>query len=330
MGNFGVELNENNQFSLFEGQDLRELLVQIENFDLIYRDGLGLSSEKTFGLEIEYEKLSKKYADQYVHKNLKDWISKEDGSLRGGGEIVSPILCDKKSAWLELKNVCCFLKESHASTFWNAGGHIHVGAHLLGNNYLDWLNFIKLYVVYEKVLFRFFYGDKLTARRKIRKYAFPISDTLRSKMFFFELAEKFSDILVFLPLNKYLAVNFSHLDDDVSQIKPGNTIEFRIPNGTIEEVVWQNNINTCLKLLNASKSSLLDVEKLDYQIKNEFISSTSDFYLYDEIFLKDSLDFVDIIFENNLDKIYFLRQYFKDFQSNYRVPSGVKAKKFFR
>ena len=36
--------------------------------------------------------------------------------------------------------------------------------------------------------------------------------------------------------------------------------------------------------------------------------------MYDEIFLDQALEFADLIFTNNLDKIYFLKQYLKGFE----------------
>ncbi len=43
---------------------------------------------------------------------------------------------------------------------------------------------------------------------------------------------------------------------------------------------------------------------------------------------KDSIEKEDMIYTNNLDKMYFLRQYIKSYQNNYGVVGAVKAKKF--
>lgn len=52
-----------------------------------------------------------------------------------------------------------------------------------------------------------------------------------------------------------------------------------------------------------------------------------EFYRYNIIDLKKSLEFVDLIFDNNLDKIYFLKQYLKDFVDIYNKSKFVKIKK---
>ena len=53
-------------------------------------------------------------------------------------------------------------------------------------------------------------------------------------------------------------------------------------------------------------------------------------YLYNEINLKDVLEFVDLIFDNNLDKLNFLRQYIGDFRGMYEVERNVYKRKFTR
>lgn len=45
-----------------------------------------------------------------------------------------------------------------------------------------------------------------------------------------------------------------------------NTIEFRWPNASSNHVIWQNNINTCTKMLKSSRN--LDTDFLDYKLSN--------------------------------------------------------------
>ena len=94
----------------------------------------------------------------------------------------------------------------------------------------------------------------------------------------------------------------------------GNTIEFRSPNGTSKAIVWQNNVNTLVKFLLSFTREEIDEEYLDYRLLNE-PSTTSCF--------EDTLQFIDMIFENNQDKIYFLKQYMKEFQWDKRMSRGL-------
>lgn len=48
--------------------------------------------------------------------------------------------------------------------------------------------------------------------------------------------------------------------------------------------------------------------------------------LYNEIYLEHTLELCDILFTNNCDKIYFLRQYLKEFKAE--TMPFVKVKKF--
>lgn len=325
-----IDPNRNDKFSKLRGLDLQDLIVEIENFYLIYRDTIGLESNVTFGLELEYEDVGRKQVNDYV-KNFRYWSSGYDGSVQNGGEIRSPILCDEAKSWEELRKICYFLKSENANTCENAGGHVHIGAHILGKDHNAWRRFLKIYAMYENVLFRFMYGDKISARERINSYAFPIADKILWDLYEINEANSYNQIFEYFPDERYSAVNFCNVSasqDKVLKCLDKNTLEFRAPNATTEEVVWQNNVNTFAKLMLTSAQSNFDEDYIDYKIDNEIRGKRK--YIYNEICLKSALEFVDLIFNNNLDKVYFLRQYFKNFESNYGVIGAVKAKSFIK
>lgn len=329
MNNFISDL-KNNYFSYLRGSDLQEVLVDVENYFLTYRDTLNLPRELTFGVELEYEKLFKIVTDEFLDMNfLYSWKSINDGSLTLGGEVVSPILNDDISTWDQLQKICQFLAKYNADTFHNAGGHIHIGANILGEDIESWKMFLKLYTIYEHVLFRFAYGDKLNARKEIKNFAFPSKENLYMALLFLEDAIDLSDIYYAIPNHsRYQALNLSNIPFTMfeTQKKFKNTIEFRFPNASSSEIVWQNNINAFAKMLLTAKNKLIDEEFLDYKIK----TSKDEYINYDFIDLKGALEFVDLVFDNNLDKTYFLRQYFKNYQENYDKNRLVRAKKFIK
>ena len=329
MNNYISDL-KNNYFSYLRGSDLQEVLVDVENYFLTYRDTLNLPQELTFGVELEYEKLFKILTDEFLDVNfLYSWKSINDGSLTLGGEVVSPILNDDISTWDQLQKICQFLAKYNADTFHNAGGHIHIGANILGEDIESWKIFLKLYTIYEHVLFRFAYGDKLNARKGIKNYAFPSKENLNMALLFLDDAIDLSDIYYAIPNHsRYQALNLSnvHFIMFETQKKFINTIEFRFPNASSSEIVWQNNINAFAKMLLTAKNKLIDEEFLDYKIK----ASKDEYINYDFIDLNGALEFVDLVFDNNLDKIYFLRQYFKNYQENYDKNRLVRAKKFIK
>ena len=321
------------KFSALKGLDLLDLITYIENYDLDYRDTLNLNNNVTFGVEIEYERMIKALTDRFIIKNFKDWHSVVDESLKMGGEINSPIMRDEPHRWQELKKVCRYLKRRKVVTRCNAGGHIHIGAQILGSNHNNWRKFIKTYAIYEDILFRFLYGDKITARRGMRVYAPPVADRILFKIKDINAAKDLFELKPNLPItSRSQALNLTNIRYDLLEgvARYKNTIEFRCPNATVEEVIWQNNINALTKLLIATTSPNFDEEFLDYKIENGEASSVYDYYTYNEVLLKKVLEFVDLIFDNNKDKIYFLRQYIKKFQEIGTSDIAFKAKKFIK
>lgn len=326
-----MDQKRNDNFSILRGIDLQNLLVETNRYFLEYRDTLNLPDDVTFGVEIEYEKILKSATDKFISKNLKNWRSKSDGSLISGGEITSPVMSDDIRYWKELKKVCEHLSKRKADTLHNAGGHIHIGARVLGEDVEAWKCFLKLYTAYENVLFRFIYGDKISGRKKLFKYAPPTADLIYNRMSDISKANSISDIHWNLQTNeRYAALNFCNVAFDYMECIYGNTLEFRSPNATTNEVVWQNNINTLAKMLLSSRDKVMDEDFLDYKLTHEYLPYSGNEYLYNDVNLKNALEFVDLVFDNNVDKMCFLRQYLKDFQENYGIKTAVKAKKFIR
>ncbi len=69
----------------------------------------------------------------------------------------------------------------------------------------------------------------------------------------------------------------------------------------------------------APEKGLIDEELIDYKLNRGFSNITSD---------EKVLEFVDTIFDNNLDKLYFLKQYTKSFNFDKKVHLG-KVKSIF-
>ena len=163
--------DNNLMFSKFNNIELKELFNQLKNYYLTYRDNLNLPHNLTFGTELEYDYMLKILYDDFLPYNLPNWTSKSEPSLLFGGEISSPIMFDNNKTWTELKLVCDYLNKNHAIAKINAGGHVHIGANILDNNIEAWKTFLKLYMCYEHILFRFGYGDKINPRKNINIYS---------------------------------------------------------------------------------------------------------------------------------------------------------------
>ena len=299
-----INPKNNDYFSKMNEIEIKELLYYLDDYYLDYRDTLNLDSNTTFGVELEYEEISYKVIEKILYKEeLYDWLSKKDLSISIGGEVISPILRDNLKKWQELKRTCNILNE-YAKTLDHSSTHVHVGAHILGDDPKNLLNFIKLWSAYENIIFHFSYGEHLSARPIINMYSSRLKEIFYAD-YHKAKHKSVEEILYLVAHRRTQAVNFNNLTS-LKEIKPKNTIEFRCPNGTFDPVICQNNINLFTKLLKYAKNSNFNEDIVDRSFKNNL--NLRD---YDIINLKEALELVDLIFDNNLDKIYFLRQYLK-------------------
>lgn len=309
-----IKPDDNDKLSEMKGFDLQDLLFYLDDYYLSLRDELGLSGDVTFGLELEFEyAIKKRIEDKLWDTGLfSEWITKIDTSLTNGAEINSPILKDEKKSWEQLQTVCDIVSPN-AKIGSHSGGHIHIGAQTLGTNPESWINFAGLWAAYENIIFRFGYGNFLTSRETMDDYSKTISPSMRSD---YEYLKGLSEVSLkyvirTLDYGKYYAVNLNHVVNP-DRFITGNTIEFRCPNGTLDATIWQNNVNLFTKLLRYATSKDFDDDTINRrweQIKDKF----TDLRWYDEIYLSQALELCDLIFDNNLDKVYFLKQYLKSF-----------------
>lgn len=319
----------NDELSEMKGFDLQDLLILIDDYYMQLRDSLGFDDSITFGMELEFEYAKKNEIKSEINKSFpqEEWQIVTDGTLFNGLEINSPILIDKPSDWKDLEKICSIVNK-YASIGRNSGGHIHIGTQVLGDKELSWLRFIKLWLIYENVIFRFAYGEFLTARPSTMEYAKPMMKDF--KRFYRKFASSHANldtIINHLSKERYCAVNFDNVCSDYcDEFIESNTIEFRCPNGSLDPVIWQNNVNLFVRMLLYSNNTAYNEDVIEQRYKNSMDKSSS-LTLYNEIYLQQALEFCDMVFTNNFDKVCFLRQYLKSFQID---DTYTKAKKFTR
>lgn len=319
-----IKPKNNDMFSKMRGIDLQDLLYYIENYYLELRNRLGFDNYITFGLELEFEKAMIKYIEnKLIEKSLhNNWNLKNDSSLKNGAEINSPILKDTSNSWNDLKKVCSIV-ENNATIGLSSGGHIHVGTQVIGSKTESWLNFIKLWSVYENIIYRFVYGDFLNPRSSMVKYASPMAKKFWKD--YQKLKEyDISYIISKISHTRYQSVNFNNVRD-FNNISNKNTIEFRCPNGTINPTIWQNNVNLFVNILLYAKSTRYNDDIIQNR-RNINEDKYSELSWYGEIYLQQALELCDMLFTNNFDKVYFLRQYLKSFEIDNKELS--KSKEF--
>ena len=303
--------NSNTQVSKLNLNELKAFKDELSSFYIPYRESLDFSEQVQFGLEVEYDKLEKCLVDEFLVFHNIPWFSYPELSLEEGGEITSPILYDRPYNWSKLKEVCEFLRLCLAQDNEKTGAHIHVGADILGNDMSSWDNLIKMIIAYENIFFRYSSGEQTILRDGYIKFAYPIALEVYERYFLKYEPVYLGNLKDILGVEKYQGFNFKNIEDfDLEDKKGKNTIEFRYPNGTFEEIIWQNNVNTFVKFLLACKKEL-DMDYIDYRIRETANHFNHGYYKFiDE---EGALHLADQIFDNDFDKACFLRQYYKDF-----------------
>lgn len=284
-------------------QDYRKLL---KNKLIEYRTSLCLPGDLTFGIEIEYENIVKdtmSYLLDYeqIDGKLIGWKNTNEIDIMGynslgeemNGEINSPILTDNIDAWRDLKLVLDILKNNNAVISEKCGGHVNIGSHIFENNIKYIRNFILLWKLYEKEIYKFCSGNykklRIDKDKLFKSFASELNlvkvigiKNIRSiNRIPNVLSDKFHDIYIHKPIE--------------NKINYKNVIEFRVPNGSLNEEIWQNYINFFAKFILVCKKDI-DIEKVIYKI------SKDDHNL---------IELVDLVFTDDIDKQNFLIQTLK-------------------
>ena len=320
-------LKENYSFSKLTKEETKELFNLLNHYYLTLREKLNLKPYTTFGLEIEFENLILKNTKALIKKSFptSKWTLRGDTTLKQGAEVNTPILRDSIETWQQIEKICKQIK-NFAEIGTNSGGHIHVGVQILEGNLDYWLNFIYLWSIYENIIFRFSYGEFAMERPMLKSHAQPIAKEFNYVYQIFSEGKNELDLDDFFNLTahqKYKAVNFDHIMLP-NLFAINNTIEFRCPNGTLNPVIWQNNLNLFINLLEYSKN-----QKFNKDILDKRKITTKDKYnnleYYNEIDINQALELCDLIFKTNKEKLYFLRQYLKSFDTSNKF---IKVKEF--
>jgi len=336
--------NDNEMFSKMSNNDRNEFIYYLNKYYLEYRKILNISSDITFGLEIELEYFKGNVYDYWpfqleVDKIVgnKDWDVKNDLTLIHGREIATEVFVDKEKTWSDIENVCLF-SETKLEVGENSAGHVNIGSQILGKNALYWYRFLKLWGIYENIIYRFGYGEYLSYFPYMKKGSIPVGNIILNNLDSYKkyLNEDVYNLIIhafpykgdpaFLKKN---GVSFYKMfgEHDYSKFKKDLVVEIRSPISTLDYIVWQNYVNFFVHLFLYCKSDNFNDDILDKR-KKDIIDIVGKIDNYDNIYLEQALELSDMIFDNNEDKIYFLRQYLKGMEiSSERFKM---AKKFTR
>ena len=245
---------------------LKKLNVQRKEL----KSRVSIPPEMTIGVEIEsIGPLSKQIKDLKTLFILDGWDAKHDGSLAddekcsAGVEITSPILKgDDPEINNKIAYISNFLIDEEQYVNDTCGGHIHIGADYF-KDYESYQNLVDLWINCEQIIYIISNQIGEVPRKKISDYAKPISKSYE------RIAEQgfidFSDVESLREIENQLnlaskrcnGINFNNLSDYNK-----HTIEFRIPNGTINPDTWIENINLFGNLLKKCKE-ITEIRKKD-------------------------------------------------------------------
>lgn len=278
--------------------------VKLRNKFIKYRNNLNLPKDVTFGIEIEYENIVTDTVsvllaeEKYYDSNLKDWKNKSEIDITEyndlyeemNGEVISPILTDNITTWKSLEKILELLENNNGIISNKCGGHVNIGAHVLGNNVSYWKNFFLLWLLYHKEIYKFASGEFTEIRDMLDCFISEISDSLKLEDLI--NIKNINHFYNFLSDKRHCIYINKFIDNDIIY---GNRIEFRIPNGTLSKEIWQNYINFFSKFVISCKKEL-DIEEISYKIVNN----------------KGSIiDLANYVFDNEEDKEQFLIQSLK-------------------
>ena len=280
-------------------------------------------------------------------------------------EIVTPILTNEVWHWSSFKGMYDTLYQTGATIGQNTSSHIHIGSHLINTPEKLSLLLKTLVVFEPIIFkFGYGYYDKprdfITSRVEHSIFS-PMMTPKRVGIFTDQLDHynhgaqgvmraKFLDFinpdLRFRPVFNFKDFDFSKIHYGITMDEPNDSDHFEVRcfNGTLRPEIAQNNINLITSIVAAVINGKIDEEyiKKEYNKykKKRYNFDTFCAILYDQdkveqynrllagfgkVKLDKALKLADMIFDTDIDKLYFLKQYLKLFNTDQEyIKSLVK------
>ena len=274
-------------------KQLKELKEIVKEYKPKYREIIDVPGEIKFGCEVEFNTKEKyKFYKNYIDPKYKVIC---DASGMDIVEVISPIMHNCKEDWESLRNTLIDIKgASDAKISANSGGHIHFDHTIVDDDNI--LSLLKLWNVIESTIYDFSKGEFEKLRDSSKIYAQKLNG-LENKISSIE-----SGKLPLKSLKKYgkkhglnLNNHFSYLSFLKNSI---DTYEVRVPNGSLNINIWQNNVEFFSNLFYYANN--IDNKK----IISDLYESKKYFEKY-----KKRLMVADMLYSNEAAKIRFLNQF---------------------
>lgn len=236
-------------YTIQDAQIRNDVLKRLKVNSRETKSKINIPPEMTVGIEIESVGSMSKQVQDLKSFILGDWEAKKDGSLSDidgnpGVEVTSPILHGNDP---EINNkisyIANFLINEGQFVNNSCGGHVHIGADYF-KDYESYQNLVDLWVNCEQIFYIISNQVGEVPRKNIAEYAKPISKSYERSIE--EGQVDFTEIETLRDIERQLnlaskrcnSLNFNNLSDYEK-----HTIEFRLPNGTVNPDTWIENIN---------------------------------------------------------------------------------------
>ncbi|MGN0966504.1 MAG: amidoligase family protein [Candidatus Coprovivens sp.] len=269
----------------------------LQNSFFRFRPTITMPKHINFGIELEMEGVTPQTVYHLVKNGLGgDWNVKVDQSLEllKNAEIVSPVLQNNKDTWILIKKMGKMLQKLNPD-YNKSSFQVNFDGSLLPT-LEDRLRFLKLYAMYEDIIYRFSKGEDEQFRESIETYASPIILSLKGVT---KLEPEYA-VEMFTNQKRY-GVTFKTQNQDL--------IEFRTPNSTSNPALMQNYIVMFYYLLVYVMKNKYDKKRVD-----EYIDNYSKLYIlesYERENADKAIEFAKEIYPHQIDRTFFYHQYFK-------------------
>ena len=261
-----IEAYEDETLSKTSLNDRKKLLENLLDKNRTYTL-IGLDNSMTIGMEIESEGVMSEILEEaqeilkrQIDGTTRSWETKGDGSLDAGVEVVSPILTDNKEDVEDIYIICTLLQKCGQEITEKCGGHIHIGADYLTSKE-SYMNLFEIWGNTEKILCIISNEKGNIPRSGLQDYATPISPKLHKalekgtiNLESEEDLDKFVREIQKVQHSRESGLNLLNINDGK------NTIEFRIPNGSINPDSWIENAKLFGRIIQVSQK-LAEIEK---------------------------------------------------------------------
>lgn len=354
-----VDKSSNIILTSLNSDDLKQLLIRINNMPLNFRNKLYLPDYISFGNEIEVNDapLDRTVLLVELFNDVNDLFNNEKYAVHqeetADAEIITPVLTDTTTNWSNFYEMYSLLSDTGATIAGNTSSHLHIGSHKI--NTPEKLSLLlKTLVVFEPIIFKFGYGydnePRIFLQARPDRSVFSPMMTPKRVRAFTDVLDKynykcpgamnghFKDFIAselrFRPVFTFKDFDFNKLQYGIAgdNPSPSDHFEVRCFNGTLSPEIAQNNINLITKIVVAviegtidKKYVLTEYEKYKKKRYNFdrfccMLDEEKEIPQYNRLLngfskvkMEKALRLADMIFDNELDKCYFLKQYLKLF-----------------